>query len=104
MYLTLHSWLGPAAFVCFAGVAFAGCVYCHLQLPETKGRTLAEVQALLGGKGAAGAQSPTLAAASALGNAHEQMIRPSGEASGVVGRGAAAHHRDAGASRKVRAV
>ena len=88
LYLTLHNWMGPASFVVFAGVAFFGCGYCHLHLPETKGRTLAEVQALLAKKGTAAtsaadhavSEASSLAAASGLGSGHEQMMRPNGEA------------------------
>lgn len=46
-FLSLHSWLGPAAFLVFASVAAAGGVYVYRVLPETRGATLAEVQQLL---------------------------------------------------------
>ena len=48
--MTLHSWIGAASFLIYAGVAFAGGLLCWRNLPETKGRTLAEVQALLAPK------------------------------------------------------
>ena len=48
--MTLHSWIGAASFLIYAGVAFAGGLLCWHNLPETKGRTLAEVQALLAPK------------------------------------------------------
>ncbi|KAK9803469.1 hypothetical protein WJX73_005311 [Symbiochloris irregularis] len=79
IFLSMHDLLGPVAFVLFAAVAFAGVVYCALHLPETKGRTLAQVQALLGGKEAAAtAEGPPVEPA-----AHaEEMIRPTAPGSG----------------------
>ena len=61
--MTLHSWIGAASFVIYAAVAFAGAVLCWQKLPETKGRTLAEVQALLAPRGAS--EVPDQAGASA---------------------------------------
>ena len=49
VFLSLHSWLGYGSFLVFGAIALAGGVYCALVVPETKGRTLAEVQALLAG-------------------------------------------------------
>lgn len=49
VFLTLHTWLGYGSFLVFAAIAFVGGVYCAIVVPETKGRTLAEVQALLAG-------------------------------------------------------
>ena len=48
--MTLHSWIGAASFLIYAAVAFSGALLCWQNLPETKGRTLAEVQALLAPK------------------------------------------------------
>ncbi len=49
VFLSLHSWLGYGSFLVFAAIAFVGGIYCAVVVPETKGRTLAEVQALLAG-------------------------------------------------------
>ena len=46
-FLSIHSALGAGAFLLFGTVAAAGGIYCWAALPETKGRSLAEVQALL---------------------------------------------------------
>ena len=46
-FLSIHSALGAGAFLLFGAIAAAGGVYCWAALPETKGRSLAEVQALL---------------------------------------------------------
>lgn len=98
LYLTLHSWMGPFAFVVFAGVAFSGGVYCHRHLPETKGRTLAQIQLILSKDGTAGPRgaSPSLRVTAQGAGEHgvashhgqEEMMRPvSGVHSGVaVGR------------------
>ena len=48
VFLTLHSWLGSGSYLVFAAVAAALGVYSWLCVPETKGKTLAEVQQLLG--------------------------------------------------------
>jgi hypothetical protein len=47
VFLTLVHWLGSAAFVLFGAVGFASALYVHRCVPETKGRTLVEIQALL---------------------------------------------------------
>lgn len=49
VFLSLHQWLGPFSFLVFGAVAGAGAVYCYLNVPETRGKTLAEIQAMLGG-------------------------------------------------------
>ena len=46
-FLSIHSALGAGTFLLFGAIAAAGGVYCWAALPETKGRSLAEVQALL---------------------------------------------------------
>lgn len=48
VFLSLHRWLGSASFLVFGAVAASGAVYCYLNVPETMGKTLAEVQVLLG--------------------------------------------------------
>ena len=48
VFLSLHEWLGSASFLVFGGVAAAGAVYCYINVPETMGKTLAEIQCLLG--------------------------------------------------------
>lgn len=48
VFLSLHQWLGSASFLVFGGVAAAGAVYCYINVPETMGKTLAEIQSLLG--------------------------------------------------------
>lgn len=48
VFLSLHRWLGSASFLIFGSVAASGAVYCYLNVPETMGKTLAEVQVLLG--------------------------------------------------------
>lgn len=47
LFLTLIGWLGVWAFMLFALVAAAGAAFVGVCLPETAGRTLLEVQALL---------------------------------------------------------
>lgn len=59
-FLSVHSVLGAGSFLVFGAVAAAGGVYCWAALPETKGRSLAEVQALLA------VHKPPLAAADEL--------------------------------------
>ncbi len=59
-FLSIHSALGAGSFLVFGAVAAAGGVYCWAALPETKGRSLAEVQALLA------VHKPPLAAADEL--------------------------------------
>ncbi|KAF6262111.1 major facilitator superfamily domain-containing protein [Scenedesmus sp. NREL 46B-D3] len=47
VFLGLVHWLGPPAFLLFGAVGFASAWYVLRAVPETKGRTLVEVQALL---------------------------------------------------------
>lgn len=47
VFLSLRDALHGTAFLVFAGVAFAGGAYVWQALPETKGKTLADVQKLL---------------------------------------------------------
>ena len=47
-FLSLHTALGAASFLLFGGIAAAGGIFVYFMVPETKGKTLAEVQALLG--------------------------------------------------------
>ncbi|GAB4820262.1 hypothetical protein N2152v2_007308 [Parachlorella kessleri] len=49
LFLSLHSWLGPFCFAVFSAVALAAGIYVARMLPETKERTLQEVQDLLAG-------------------------------------------------------
>ncbi len=53
VYLTLYSSLGSGAFLLYATVAAAGGVYVFVSLPETRGKSLLEVQRILQGKVAA---------------------------------------------------
>lgn len=46
-FLSLHGLLGPWAFLLFAAIAAAAGLFVAAFVPETKGRTLPEVQALL---------------------------------------------------------
>lgn len=46
-FLTLHGALGPISFVIYAVIAVLGGVYVAAAVPETKGKTLLEVQELL---------------------------------------------------------
>lgn len=48
VFLSLHDWFGSASFLVFGSVAAAGAVYCYMNVPETMGKTLAEIQCLLG--------------------------------------------------------
>lgn len=50
-FLSLHSALGAASFALYAVIALFATVYVAVAVPETRGRTLAEVQALLAGEG-----------------------------------------------------
>lgn len=59
VFLSLHRWLGSASFLVFGGIAAAGAVYCYLNVPETMGKTLAEVQVLLGSDVQPGDAVPT---------------------------------------------
>lgn len=49
LFLSLRDWLGPGAFAMYACIAAAGGVYVMAKVPETSGRTLEEIQALLAG-------------------------------------------------------
>lgn len=51
VFLSLEDALGPFVFLLFAGVCLAGAVFVAAALPETKGRTLAEVQTLMASSG-----------------------------------------------------
>lgn len=53
LFLTLLKWFGPYTFLIFAAIALAGGIFSFAYVPETKGRTLAEVQALITGHGSA---------------------------------------------------
>ena len=48
VFLSLHEWFGSASFLVFGGIAAAGAMYCYINVPETMGKTLAEIQCLLG--------------------------------------------------------
>ncbi len=50
LFLTLLDWFGAYSFLLYGAVAAGGGLYSHMRVPETKGRTLAEVQALVAGK------------------------------------------------------
>jgi hypothetical protein len=74
VFLTLVGWLGPGAFGIFAAVAVGSSWYVYRAVPETKGRTLAEIQALLAApapadSGAGGNQSTGVAAGNITGHA-----------------------------------
>lgn len=47
VFLALHRWFGAFAFVLFGVVSAAGGVYVYRNVPETKGKQLQEVQALV---------------------------------------------------------
>lgn len=47
MFLSLHSWMGPFAFGLYGIIAVAAAVYVYVAVPETKGRSLLEVQEVL---------------------------------------------------------
>ena len=64
VFLSLHQWLGSASFLVFGSVAAAGAVYCYINVPETMGKTLAEIQYLLGSDVKAG--DPTVSNVEAL--------------------------------------
>lgn len=75
VFLTLHEWFGSASFLVFGGVAAAGAVYCYMQVPETMGKTLAEIQHMLGTEVRAG--DPTVASVEALPRVSEaEGVRP----------------------------
>lgn len=50
MFLSLLGWLGSFCFFVYAGIAFCGGLFCYWKVPETKGRTLSEIQDMLGGQ------------------------------------------------------
>ena len=56
MFLSLHSRLGPLAFLLFALLAAAAGLWVYAVVPETAGRTLQEVQALLALRAARGSR------------------------------------------------
>lgn len=47
LFLTLLKWFGPYCFLLYAGIAFAGGAFSFMYVPETMGRTLTDVQAIL---------------------------------------------------------
>lgn len=49
MFLTLLGWFGAYSFLLFGAIAALGGVYSYARVPETKGRTLSEVQAMITG-------------------------------------------------------
>jgi hypothetical protein len=49
LFLSIHSWLGPVAFLGYAAIAAGSGFYVAAYVPETKGKTLMEVQQLLAG-------------------------------------------------------
>lgn len=50
LFLSFHTWMGPLAFLLYACIALAAAVYVAVAVPETKGRTLQEVQDMLAGR------------------------------------------------------
>jgi hypothetical protein len=52
-FLPLHSALGPASFLLYAGVAAATGVLCYVRLPETRGRAMADASAAVAAAAAA---------------------------------------------------
>lgn len=56
VFLSLHSWLGPLAFLLFAAVVAAAGIWVYAVVPETAGRTLQEIQALLALRAARGSR------------------------------------------------
>lgn len=50
VFLTIHSWMGPVAFLCYAIIAIAAGIYVGIAVPETKGCSLKEVQEKVAGK------------------------------------------------------
>ncbi|KAG2454234.1 hypothetical protein HYH02_001268 [Chlamydomonas schloesseri] len=57
VFLSLEDALGAHVFLLFAGVCVGGAAFVAAALPETKGRTLAEVQALMAVKRKSGSSS-----------------------------------------------
>jgi hypothetical protein len=57
LFLTLHDWLGPVVFFVFAAVAAVAGLYVAGVVPETRGKSLQEVQALLSLRCASGSRS-----------------------------------------------
>lgn len=47
LFLAMHAALGPFVFLVYSLIAAAAAAYVFVAVPETKGKTLAEVQALL---------------------------------------------------------
>ena len=64
LFLALHRMFGAGTFLLFAAVSAAGGVFVHRNLPETRGRSLEEVQGLMKGmhrpSAPSGARSPPL--------------------------------------------
>lgn len=56
LFLSLHTWLGPFAFLLFSALAAIAGLWVHAVVPETAGRTLQEVQALLALRAARGSR------------------------------------------------
>ena len=50
LFLTLLNWFGAYSFLLYGGIAAAGGAYSYMKVPETKGRTLAEIQELITGR------------------------------------------------------
>jgi hypothetical protein len=67
LFLTLYQQLRWGSFLVFAGIAAGAALFCLQQLPETKERTLLEVQALLATPGPGAAPQRDAAAAQVLG-------------------------------------
>jgi MFS family permease len=72
VYLSLIHWIGGVAFGLFGLIAAGSAWYVWARVPETKGRTLAEIQALL---------APTAAAGTS------PVVSPRGAEDGPRGRG-----------------
>ncbi|TVU31217.1 hypothetical protein EJB05_22895, partial [Eragrostis curvula] len=50
-FISLASWITmPGCFFLYAGVAVAGCVFLYARLPETKGRSLEDMDVLFAAK------------------------------------------------------
>ena len=50
LFLSIHTWMGPWAFLLYSCIALASAVYVAVAVPETKGKTLQEVQDMLAGR------------------------------------------------------
>lgn len=62
LFLSLHRWLGPFAFLLFACLAAAAGLYVAAVVPETRGKTLQEIQSLLALRVAPGSRGRRAAA------------------------------------------